>query len=468
MHRLKTVMLILVGLIALYVVYDLSLSRSIQGRIDSIHRAGFPATWVELDKWYAQPPAGENAADVYREAFAKFETWTNKPAQLSTPSDADDKSKFSSRPRSKRDLLPVVGLAKLPPRTEPLPGEMQQLVAEYLSDDAEALRLLHQAAAMKSCRYPTDLSQGFATLLRHLNPVRQAARLLSLEAIRDTEQQKPQEAVESVVVSLGVARSLNQEPVLISQLVRIACQGISLDSLERILNRMPLTEEQLAKLAAALEGSEDPQAMTRAFVGERCCGAGFFEGARSGKFSLQEIGSPDSQWLSIRPLSALYRASGLLELDEEKYLDFMEQYVKATQLPPPENMAAASAVVDETNQVPRWCVVSRMLLPALDKALVKAVRCDAKIRDAQTAIAVERYRLANGKLPDRLGELSPTFLPAVPADPFDGKPLRYKPLAKGYVVYSVGEDREDNGGTEKNAKGLSYVPGTDITFVVER
>jgi hypothetical protein len=468
MHRLKTVMLILVGLIALYVVYDLSLSRSIQGRIDSIHRAGFPATWVELDKWYAQPPAGENAADVYREAFAKFETWTNKPAQLSTPSDADDKSKFSSRPRSKRDLLPVVGLAKLPPRTEPLPAEMQQLVAEYLSDNAGALRLLHQAAVMKSCRYPVDLTKGPAALLRHLNSVRQAARLLYLEAIQDTEQQKPQAAVESVVVSLGVARSLNQEPVLISQLVRIACQGITVDSLERILNRTALTDEQLVALSAALGESGGQQAMTRAFVGERCCGAGLFEDGRRGKLTFDVLGGSDTHSLSIRLLTALYRATGLLEMDEESHLDFMEQYVKATQLPPPENMAAAKAVDDRVRHAPRWCVITRMLLPALDKALVKAVRCDAKIRDAQTAIAVERYRLANGKLPDRLGELSPTFLPAVPAAPFDGKPLRYKLLAKGYVVYSVGEDREDNGGTEKNAKGLSYVPGTDITFVVER
>jgi hypothetical protein len=62
----------------------------------------------------------------------------------------------------------------------------------------------------------------------------------------------------------------------------------------------------------------------------------------------------------------------------------------------------------------------------------------------------------------------PTFLPAVPTDPFDGKPLRYKKLAKGYVVYSIGEDEVDNGGTEKNSKGVSYVEGTDITFTVER
>jgi hypothetical protein len=99
---------------------------------------------------------------------------------------------------------------------------------------------------------------------------------------------------------------------------------------------------------------------------------------------------------------------------------------------------------------------------------IKAARSDAKIRETQAALAVERYRLVNGKLPNQLSDLVPTFLPAVPSDPFDGKPLRYKTLTIGYVVYSVGDDRQDNGGVEKDSKGVSYVPGTDITFTVER
>ena len=80
------------------------------------------------------------------------------------PADARDANKFSSAPRSRRDLLPIVGMAKLPPRTEPLAPEMQKLVAEYLSDNAESLRLLHQASFMKSCRYPVDLTKGVNTL----------------------------------------------------------------------------------------------------------------------------------------------------------------------------------------------------------------------------------------------------------------------------------------------------------------
>jgi hypothetical protein len=61
--------------------------------------------------------------------------------------------------------------------------------------------------------------------------------------------------------------------------------------------------------------------------------------------------------------------------------------------------------------------------------------------------------------------LVPKFLPAIPTDPFDGHSLRYKKLAKGYVVYSVGEDGKDDGGVEPRG---GYGPGTDLTFIVER
>jgi hypothetical protein len=467
MHRLKTVLCVLLSLVALYFAYHLALWLVIQRQINSIRRAGFPVTCVELDKWYVQPPAGQNAADVYTEAFARFETWTNKLAESSIPADSTNKSKFYSAPETKRDLLPIVGFAKLPPRTEPLSAETQQLVADYLSDNAEALRLLHQAASMKSCRYPVDLTRGYATSLTHLGRVRQAARLLSLEAVQNAEQQRRQEAVESVTASLAVARSLNQEPMLISCLVHIANQGFSVDSLERVLNTTVLTDGQLAKLAVAIEESESRQALTRAFAGERCCWDGLFQGLRTGKIPLSEVTNPEDNTLWQR-LLPLYRVTGLLKVDERTYLDIMEQYVKSTRLPPPDDMTAASVAAGEAKQLPGWCVVSRLAFTELDKVVNKAERCDAKIRDAQTAIAVERFRLANGELPDRLSDLVPSFTSAVPTDPYDGKPLRYKRLAKGYVVYSVGEDREDNGGRETDNKGAGWVAGTDITFTVER
>jgi hypothetical protein len=70
----------------------------------------------------------------------------------------------------------------------------------------------------------------------------------------------------------------------------------------------------------------------------------------------------------------------------------------------------------------------------------------AFLRCGVTAVAAERYRLANLRWPKNLDELVPHYLSSVPIDPFDGQPLRYRRLDDGVLIYTVGEDRKDDGG----------------------
>lgn len=87
----------------------------------------------------------------------------------------------------------------------------------------------------------------------------------------------------------------------------------------------------------------------------------------------------------------------------------------------------------------------------------------------RTALAVERYRLASGRLPDALWELVPDFLESVPHDPRDGQQLRYSRRDTGYVIYSIGQDLTDNQGEEKRTgKARSKQKEWDETFIVER
>jgi hypothetical protein len=50
----------------------------------------------------------------------------------------------------------------------------------------------------------------------------------------------------------------------------------------------------------------------------------------------------------------------------------------------------------------------------------------------------------------------------VPADPWDGRPLRYRRLPDGAVVYSVGADGVDNGGHFDRKEPLAE--GNDLGF----
>lgn len=68
-------------------------------------------------------------------------------------------------------------------------------------------------------------------------------------------------------------------------------------------------------------------------------------------------------------------------------------------------------------------------------------------RASIAAIAVERYRRDHkGALPGALHDLVPPYLAAVPVDPVTGGPLLFKHDAAAYTIYSVGPDKNDDGG----------------------
>ena len=80
---------------------------------------------------------------------------------------------------------------------------------------------------------------------------------------------------------------------------------------------------------------------------------------------------------------------------------------------------------------------------------------------ARTALAVERWRLKHdGKLPANLGELVPDYLPSLPLDPYDGQPVKLKPLPKGFAISGA---RHNSGTT--NTVGTA---DEDVRFTVER
>jgi hypothetical protein len=102
--------------------------------------------------------------------------------------------------------------------------------------------------------------------------------------------------------------------------------------------------------------------------------------------------------------------------------------------------------------------LAQLLFPTAEKLAEAIRRSDALMRSTIAALAAERYRLANGRWPESLSGLVPAYLKEVPRDPYDGAPLRLRRLADGLVIYSVGVDGKDNGGT------LGVTVGTDTGF----
>jgi hypothetical protein len=81
-----------------------------------------------------------------------------------------------------------------------------------------------------------------------------------------------------------------------------------------------------------------------------------------------------------------------------------------------------------------------------------------------TTLALQAYKQERkGKYPEMLGDLVPAHLLAIPLDPFSGAPLKYRLTDEKYLLYSIGPDRQDDGGTpiddaSKNAGRYGVMP----------
>jgi len=69
-----------------------------------------------------------------------------------------------------------------------------------------------------------------------------------------------------------------------------------------------------------------------------------------------------------------------------------------------------------------------------------------KTRLTQIAVAVEHYRQAHGRLPEKLTALQPRFLKSVPHDLYTEKPFVYKTHKNNYLIYALGPNMKDDGG----------------------
>jgi len=98
-----------------------------------------------------------------------------------------------------------------------------------------------------------------------------------------------------------------------------------------------------------------------------------------------------------------------------------------------------------------WLVHHRMaagmLLPALRKIILKCATAQTMANQAAIACGLERYRLMNGKLPEKLSDLPPQFLARLPQDVLTGGPYKYRRGDDGqFVLYSVGWNETDEDG----------------------
>jgi hypothetical protein len=395
--------------VVVYVTAVLVGKGRLERRIEGLQARGLPTSYEELEALYKLPEGVENAADTYERAFGLV---IRAPAAVSNG-------------------MPITGTGVLADDRGPLDPNVISGLKSHLQTNARALQLLHEAAAIKECRYRREFTGTFP-MLPVLSEIRRSVQLLAEQVIYYACQGQDDLVCRSLADQFALSRSLSENLTLIDQLVRIACISLSISSVEQAVNRASLTDEQLLWLQGELERIASEDRMKKALTGERCV-------------VIENMNNPQAD-----PAVRIFRYTGMLGANIDVLLQTIDDYDAILELPAHERPRKLEEVQKEVEDMSMLYALASMAGLSFPRIIEIDLRVGASVDCARVAVAVERYRESTGKLPDTLDELVGDYIEEIPLDPFDGKPLRYKRTERGFVVYHIGEDGIDNGGKSRD------------------
>lgn len=267
------------------------------------------------------------------------------------------------------------------------PKSTQDLAAEIAkySTAYDAIRL-GLARPSKVEAFPANGNLERVLDTDNMSHLRSAARALMREAELAQQQDRFGDAAAISVENIRLGHAVTRSGLMIDAIVGIAIEGLGHSTLVQIVGRMD--QEACGKTIAALESAEQ----TRESFADIC--------RRDRIWSEHAYGWGGHLMIIVDDFSCGTRSNDDILVD---------------------------------SVFPRVEAVTNLLILEL---------------------ALRQYRLDHGKLPPQLEELVPAYLKRLPVDPFDKlrRPLRYS-LNKadmlsndGYVLYSLGFDRDDDGG----------------------
>ncbi len=298
--------------------------------------------------------------------------------------------------------------------------------------------------------FPVHYEDGFGVLLSHLNVLGGLTRLTQLRALANLEAGRSEEALADVKLGLCFARSIQSEPLLISQLVRLSMLQRLMQPIWEGLVKHRWTDAQLGELQKMLAPFHLLEDYGSAMRGERACTDQALAQLRLGRIPGWH---PPGLVLLLMPTGWFYQNQLVMDrIYQNNYLPMVDAAQRQV-YPERGDTNAVAAVLQ--NHSP-YTYFARMMMPDFLKASVRFAFGQTSVDFANVACALERCRLANGRLPDTLAALEPRFIEKLPADVFEGQPLHYHPKPDGsYVLYSVGWNKTDDGGKVVLTKGTT-------------
>jgi hypothetical protein len=393
--------------------------------------------------------------------------------------------KFNPEPSESPSNTPAVNLAawaeayrKIAAATNNVPSWARELKLPAATNDSAKVVLaglavvekelseICEATARPRSQFPIHWEEGVEALLPHAGRLKGVQLPLERRCAAHLAIGETNAAFEDAQCALRVSELLREEPLLISQLIRIVQNAIAVRVVWQGLAQHAWTDAQLAAFQNEFARRDLLPGMVLAFEGERACGIAGVDNWISGRSSMSDFTDATESGGSARlPTAAFSR--GMFRQNEialARYHTLQINTIRAAISNAPQTGLAAVAKAAADNAVAEekaglrsrspYRVLAAMLAPATGGAVRRAARAETTLRMAMVACALERYHLKQNVFPEKLDELVPAFLPTVPLDPMNNQPFHYQRTDDGWFqLYSVGLNGQDDGGVFIVKKG---------------
>jgi hypothetical protein len=350
------------------------------------------------------------------------------------------------------------------------PRSAAEILEAFEEFDSE-FKEIHKACARPKSRMDFDYTDLTKSELPSFARFRSFAQVLSLKASAELAVNKPEAALGDIQTCLRLADAIANEPTLVSGMMRVALMGLSVGPMWEGLAAGRWNEKQLLELQHALN-QIDLLSSTRRSI-QACRAYDTFCYINRSPQQLRK--SFDNSWwdgheepsrfqkrraILYVPRGWIYQNVSLLnrlfQENEIEVIDLKQSIVS------PEKLQAAHKRMDrEYETIKAGNFIASIAYNGFEKAWRNVAQNQTAINEALIGCALERYRLAQGKFPDRLDVLAPDFLAKIPHDVINGEPLKYRLTDDGqYLLYSVAWNGKDDNGTPpsdyRNDEGVDW------------
>lgn len=355
-------------------------------------------------------------------------------------------------------------IAVLDPVDSATNAQAASAVLEALKPYGPALAELHAANKRPFSRFNANytLDNPWGILLPQLAVVKRTCQLLRLKTSAELAAGQSEQALQDALLMLRLVDSPKDEPMLISQLVRVACLEITMQPIWEGLAERRWSDTQLQALQSRLQQFNFLADLRHALNSEKVWGnvtIGLVRDLRRPGYLLSLLESEDKvePWQKEADRVLVKVPRDWFDQEQRNYNQLFDERllsgfdIVARRVYPrvaDENVhLMEKALQNRDTALKDHLVFATAFLGALGRVHLKLSGAQGYADLATVACALERHRLATGQHPETLAALSPRFLKQVPHDLITGQPLHYERTEDGqFLLYSVGWNETDDNG----------------------